>query len=65
MTPLTTFHKIKYLPPLHMAKGRVLRCAADASTEIWGPCVPIAWEGHRNRYPVNTSVFQGRDAKVS
>lgn len=62
--PLTTFHKIKYLPPLHMAKDRVLRGAAEASAEIWDPCVPVAWEGHCNLSPVSASVFEGRDAQV-
>lgn len=64
LAPLTTFHKIKYLPPLHMAKGRGLCCTADASIEIRGPCVPIAWGGHSNCSPVNTPMFRGRDAKV-
>jgi len=64
MAPVTTIHKVKYLHPLHMAKEKVLSCAADASTEIQGACVPVALEGHRNRSPVSTSVFQGRDAKV-
>lgn len=65
MVPSTTFHKIKYLLPLHRAKRRGLHCTVGASTEIQGPCVPIAWEGHPNHFPVNASVFQGRDVEVS
>lgn len=62
---LTTLHKVQCLFSSSIAKARVLPCTAGASTEIQDPCVPIAWEGHRNCSPVNTSVFQGRDTKVS
>lgn len=65
MATLTTLHKVQCLLSLSVAKNRILPCTARASTEIQDLCVPIAWEGHHNCSPVNTSVFQGRDTKVS